>query len=145
MKKVMLGLVMVVMLMSLVGCGETKTLEDKEGFVPEQVTESEVVTNEVVEEELISDDLTKYYDTEKFLGTPRLVKMQSIPHADTSTVDLMECSEDLTTKCNCTVEMVGTIDDWKGQMGWKIVDCIVCDNNTPQDYSDDVVAYIFID
>jgi hypothetical protein len=41
MKKVMLGLVMVVMLMSLVGCGET-TKNEKENVTVENVTNSEV-------------------------------------------------------------------------------------------------------
>ena len=56
MKKMMLGLVVVVMMFTMVGCGETKKEEIKEnGFVPEQVTESPVITEEVKEE--IKDEI----------------------------------------------------------------------------------------
>lgn len=144
MKKVMLGLVMVMMLMSLVGCGETK----KEGFVPEQVTESEVVTDEVkeeIEEVIDTANLQKYYDVEKYLGTPRLTKMQS--SVGSKEIILSERDENLKELFSCTISMVGEKSDWirADGMGWKEVDCIVCDNNTPNDYSDDVIAYIFMD
>lgn len=150
MKKVMLGLVMVVMLMSMVGCGETtKTLEDKkEGFVPEQVTESEVVTDEVVEEveEIIdTENLQKYYDPMKCVGTPRLATMKSSPNENNEVVDLVEIDAEGNKLCQGSIKMVGKVSDWLDEKGmdWKTVQAIVCDNNTPDDYTDDIIAYVF--
>lgn len=130
MKKVMLGLVMVMMLMSLVGCGETK----KEGFVPEQVTESEVVTDDVkedIEEVIDTENLQKYYDVEKYLGTPRIVTCRYIsgilnPVSEEEGLSMYQIEED---------ERLENL---------KHYDCIIVDNNTPLK-DDDVVVYIFVE
>ena len=130
MKKVMLGLVMVMMLMSLVGCGETK----KEGFVPEQVTESEVVTDDVkedIEEVIDTENLQKYYDVEKFVGTPKLVACRYMfgvlnPISEEEGLSMYQIEED---------ERLENL---------KHYDCIIVDNNTPLK-DDDVVVYIFVE
>lgn len=144
MKKVMLGLVMVVMLMSMVGCGETK----KEGFVPEQVTESEVVTDnakENIEEVIDTENLQKYYDTEKFLGTPYLVLCDSCGGPEKGTLDLTGFTEVFNVELQdyerdsvtFIIEKTDTLEYFKKYY------VIGCDNNTPDDLSDDVIAYIF--
>ncbi len=133
MKKVMLGLVMVMMLMSLVGCGTTD--DKKDGFVPEQVTESEVVTDDVkenIEEVVDTENLSKYYDVEKYLGTPRLVTCKYMfgvldPVSDKEGVTMYQIEED------------NRLKDLQNY------DCIICDNNTPDNKTDDVIAYIFVE
>lgn len=132
MKKVMLGLVMVVMLMSLVGCGETK----KEGFEPDQVTESEVVTEDTKEniEEIANGDLTKYYDTEKFIGTPKLVTLTVAKVEDNVATLFASVGDGF-----YSIKIENT-KNFKFKEQYK---CIVCDNGTSDNYLDDVIAYIF--
>ena len=129
MKKVMLGLVMVMMLMSLVGCGETK----KEGFVPEQVTESEVMTDDV-KENIANGDLTKYYDTEKFLGSPTVVTLTVAKVEDNVATLFASVGDGF-----YSIKIENT-KNFKFKEQYK---CIVCDNETPNNYLDDVIAYIF--
>lgn len=145
MKKVMLGLVMVVMLMSMVGCGTTKTLEDKkDGFVPEQVTESEIVVDEVVEEVIDTENLQKYYDTEKYLGTPTFIDVMRIQWSqDNEKTMIAYCTVSNSEGCSVDLEWeIARIPNLKGS-GSTLVQGIICDNETPDDYSDDVVVYIF--
>ena len=133
MKKMMLGLVMVVMMFAMVGCGETK----KEGFVPEQVTETpndtkEVLNDEIKEEidDVANGDLTKYYDVEKYVGTPRLVTCRYMGGGLNPVAE----EEGLT---------VYQIEDDDRLENLKKYDCIICDNDTPDYQDDDVVVYIF--
>ena len=133
MKKMMLGLVMVVMMFAMVGCGETK----KEGFVPEQVTETpndtkEVLNDEIKEEidDVANGDLTKYYDVEKYVGTPRLVTCRYMGGGLNPVAE----EEGLT---------VYQIEDDDRLEDLKKYDCIICDNDTPDYRDDDVVVYIF--
>ena len=136
MKKVMLGLVMVMMLMSLVGCGETK----EDGFIPEQTTESEVVTNdekEELEKVIDTENLQKYYDVEKYLGSPRLAVCKVEVFVNGSVYTSIREIDDKTyflTPQFATNEVFV-----EGQSYY----CILCDNNTTEDNRDDVVAYIF--
>lgn len=130
MKKMMLGLVVVVMMLAMVGCGETK----KEGFEPEQVTESTEVNDETTKEteEVATEDLTKYYDVEKYVGTPRLVTCRYT----NGWLGPVEKEEGLT---------VYQIEDDDRLENLKKYDCIICDNGTPDSRLDDVVVYIFIE
>ena len=120
--------------MSLVGCGETK----KEGFVPEQVTESEVVTDDVkenIEEVIDTENLQKYYDVTKCVGTPRLEVLSTsffIAEKNPETISLVD-DHGAQYKIAFTKELKPNVD----------YNVILCDNNTPNDLSDDVVAYIF--
>ena len=136
MKKVMLGLVMVMMLMSLVGCGETK----KEGFAPNQVTETPNDTEEVLDnknDEIVNDDLTKYYDVEKYVGTPTLVKL-CFGGSEENGYYFYDRNSSQGIKFD--VEINDQINNLKL---WKEYECIVCDNNTPNDVFDDVLVYVF--
>lgn len=141
MRKMMLGLVMVVMMFAMVGCGE----ETKKGFVPEQVTQTPSGnTEEVLDEEIKEDiegvtngDLTQYYDVEKFVGTPTVKNM----------IYLYISSKD----AYCFVDKVDFFSgnlfiehDERLEVG-KTYECIVCDNDTPDNTRDDVIAYIFME
>ena len=144
MKKMMLGLVVVVMMFTMVGCGETKKEEIKEnGFVPEQVTESPVITEEVkeeIEEVIDTENLQKYYDVTKCIGTPSLVKMRLDYKTDNDTMvltrQIRELELTITWEMEKPADLLGS--------GNLTVEGIVCDNNTPDDYTDDVVAYVFM-
>lgn len=132
MRKLVLGLAMVMVVMGLVGCGTTD--DKKDGFVPEQVTESEVVTDNVKEdiEEIADGDLTKYYDVEKYVGTPRVETLTVYLWADTGNASV---ENDV-----LYFEITGVDKSLKNCRQYQ---CIVCDNNTPDDITDDVLAYIF--
>lgn len=139
MRKLVLGLAVVMVVMGLVGCGTTD--EKKNGFVPEQVTESEVVTNDVKEniEEIADGDLTKYYDVEKYVGTPRYTTLK-FQGCDNGRHQISEV--DPTDSFN-TLGDVYYLERIDGLDIWGTYSAIVCDNNTPEDYSDDEIAYIF--
>lgn len=136
MRKVVLGLAMVMVVMGLVGCGPTE--EKKDGFVPEQVTENEVVTDDVKEgiEEIADGDLTKYYDTEKYLGTPYSTVLE-IFVPDSRGLQVKQRSADGTRVWEYHIEPNELL-----VYGQKH-NAILCDNNTPDDLTDDVVVYIF--
>lgn len=70
MKKVMLGLVMVVMLMSMVGCGTT---EEKDGFSPEQIIENNEDNSS--KEDFDIENLQKYYNVNEYVGEPILAEV----------------------------------------------------------------------
>ncbi len=142
MRKVMLGLVMVMMLMSLVGCGETK----KEGFTPNQVTETPSGTEEVLDDEIkeeIDDvangDLKKYYDVEKYVGTPTIVKL-CFGGSKENGYYFYDRNSSQGIKFDVEIN-----DETNNLKLWKEYECIVCDNNTPNDVFDDVLAYVFIE
>lgn len=131
MKKMMLGLVVVVMMLAMVGCGETK----KEGFEPEQVIESTEVNDETKEEteDVATEDLTKYYDVEKYVGTPRVVTCRYM----NGWLNPVEEEEEEGLA-------VYQIEDDDRLEQFQRYDCIICDNDTPNYQADDVVVYIFI-
>lgn len=135
MKKMMLGLVMVVMMLAMVGCGETK----REGFEPEQVIESTEVNDETTEEteDVATEDLTKYYDVEKYVGTPTLVKLC---FGGSKENGYYFYDRNSSQGIKFDVEINNQIDKLKL---WKEYECIVCDNNTPNDVFDDALAYVF--
>jgi hypothetical protein len=139
MRKMMLGLVMVVMMFAMVGCGE----ETKKGFVPEQVTQTPSGnTEEVLDEEIKKDieevangDLTQYYDVEKYVGTPTIKTMICL-YYDTRDAYGFVNKDDI-FEGTLYVEYDERLEDGKGY------ECIVCDNDTPDNKKDDVIAYIF--
>lgn len=135
MRKLVLGLAMVVTVMGLVGCGT----EDK-GFTPDQVTETpngtENVLNDDVKEdieEIANGDLTQYYDTEKIIGTPKLETWKVKYWGGITQINRYIDNGHFPI----VIEDNGKLEDGKTYK------CIICDNNTPDDYTDDVVAYIF--
>jgi hypothetical protein len=134
MRKLVLGLAMVVTMLAMVGCGTSK----EEGFAPEQVVENEVVTNDVKEdvEEIAIDDLTQYYDTEKYVGTPYSTVLE-IYGPTSRGLEVLQYSADGTRLWEYYIEPNEAL-----QM-WKHYNAILCDNNTPDDLTDDVVVYIF--
>jgi hypothetical protein len=143
MKKVMLGLVMVVMLMSMVGCGNNSTngtsmKNDEDGFTPNQVTELPSNTEESeVKEEVEEEDLTQYYDVEQFVGTPRKTRVFVTDKDNGYKLSIYEAVD--SRHCVASV-FIDKVIELEHNSFYKV---IVCDNNTPDDYSDDVVVYIF--
>ena len=157
MKKMILGLVMVVMMLGCVGCGKEEAKNAKEiveitsdskneGFVPEQVTEEEsVITEEVaqdIEEIIDENNLEKYYDVTEFIGTPRLetVKVAAYSTEEVYTIvwtgKPISADEDIPGG-KFEIANNGTL---KLATHYK---AILTDNNTPDDYSDDLLAYVF--
>ncbi len=160
MKKMILGLVMVVMMLGCVGCGKEEAKNAKEiaeiaseneGFVPEQVVEEPVITEEVaqdIEEVIDENNLEKYYDVTEFIGTPRLETV-TIPRP----VGKDKEKETLTVIYSKYV-IIEPGNEWDVRNEYEIVKndaikvacsyyAILTDNNTPDDYSDDLLAYIF--
>ena len=142
MKKVVLGL-MLVMGLSLVGCGSTESKNDVVnggGVAIEKPveTETEVETEEevVVSLEMSVEEMKEYYNDNQFVGTPRV--------------------EVLTYECGCIYYYSndnvyinqwdpGANIDWDTfplKSGDKIYG-IVVDNGTPDDVYDDELAYYF--
>lgn len=154
MKKMILGLVMVVMMLGCVGCGKEEAknakeiaeiVSENEGFVPEQVVEEPVITEEVaqdIEEVIDENNLEKYYDVTEFIGTPRLetVKVAAYSTEEVYTIvwtgKPISADEDIPGG-KFEITNNGTL---KLATHYK---AILTDNNTPDDYSDDLLAYVF--
>ena len=155
MKKMILGLVMVVMMLSCVGCGkeEMKNVEEiveiaseNEGFVPEIVSDDvPIITGEVsenIEGVIDENNLEKYYDCKKYLGTPHLVQVLLMDSSKENDVALigweLQFPEEHISLCGSTkVKYFGDFSKNTPFYG------IVTDNNTPDDGSDDLLVYIF--
>lgn len=142
MRKMMLGLVMVVMMFAMVGCGE----ETKKGFVPEQVTETpsgsaeKVLDEEIkkdIEEAIETEDLTKYYDVEKYVGTPTIKTMMFLYYKAKDAYAFLNSD-------NYFDKPLYVEYDERLEVG-KDYKCIVCDNDTPEDTKDDIVVYVFME
>jgi predicted small lipoprotein YifL len=138
MKKVILMILGVMMIMSLVGCGKDK------GYTPEQIIPTEnVSTNETEEsnteivEEIDVDNLQKYYDTEHYIGTPRLSKVDFCGNYGDGTICATENVSEGEFKAVFRVKNTQNIPN--GTKLW----CIICDNGTIDDVTDDTLAYIF--
>lgn len=138
MKKVMLGLVMVMMLMSLVGCG---TVSNDKGYTPEKIVEEENFIEEDTEikfsENMTIEEMKQYYDTTKFIGTPRLVILEA---------ELVSNSKDVVTLAPLSSNHDGIcvhIPNDNTLKSWTRYYCIITDNNTSDDKMDDELAYIF--
>lgn len=142
MRKMMLGLVMVVMIFAMAGCGE----ETKKGFVPEQVTQTpsgnteEVLDEEIkkdIEEAIETEDLTKYYDVEKYVGTPTIKTMMFLHDKRENAYFFLNSDNYFEGKVYVEYdERLEILKDYE---------CIVCDNDTPDNTRDDIVVYIFIE
>lgn len=148
MKKMILGLVMVVMMLGCVGCGKEEAKNAKEikeiaseneGFVPEQVTEEPVITEEVaqdIEEVIDENNLEKYYDVTEYLGTPTLAYCLAQRNQVENIITVSR-----TTENGGYYEYTIEYNDKIKSRGYNM---IFVDNNTPDDYSDDLIAYIFV-
>ncbi len=144
MKKKLALLLATLMCISLCACGGTESTsannkKEESGFTPVITTEEEK-TEEIVDE-IDKDNLEKYYDTTQFVGTPRIEDMQISWKEDKKTVEIgKKNKETLEWEVFCVIEKPKSLTG----MGSKHVDCIFVDNNTPDDKSDDVIAYIFL-
>ena len=140
MKKLVLGL-MLVMGLSLVGCGSTESKEPNKnevvnggGVAIEKPvnTETEVETEEevVVSLEMSVEEMKEYYNDNQFVGTPRVEVLEYL-HNEYLTCVYLESGE-------CIV-----FDEVKECECYKHYAFIIVDNGTPDDDSDDEIAYIF--
>lgn len=144
MKKMILGFAMVVMMLGCVGCGkEVKEIKEiaseNEGFVPEQVTEEPVITEEVaqdIEEVIDENNLEKYYDVTEYLGTPTLAYCLAQRNQVENIITVSR-----TTENGGYYEYTIEYNDKIKSRGYNM---IFVDNNTPDDYSDDLIVYIFV-
>lgn len=140
MKKRIVVFLATLMCISLCACGGTESTsgENKEdGFTPTVTTEKEEKDTEVIIDE---NNLEQYYDTTQFVGTPRIEDMQMLWKEDKETVEIGKKNADLEWEVFCVIEKPNSLTG----MGSMHVDCIFVDNNTPDDTSDDVIAYIFM-
>lgn len=155
MKKKLVLIFATLMCVSLCACGgsestsgnnnsetkqESSTESNANGDIsPEQVVDAEISIMGTVDE-IDYENLQKYYDTTKFIGEPRALKarLEYTHSGDTMRVDYT--MDDMETKLTWELEkpanLVGSLQ--------ASVTCIVCDNNTPDDYEDDTIAYIFM-
>lgn len=157
MKKMILGLVMVVMMLGCVGCGKEEAKNAKEiaeiafeneGFVPEQVVEEPVITENIaqdIEEVIDENNLEKYYDVTEYVGTPYLTVCEVSGGEKPGTINLIGSAEiygvDIEGYHETSVKF--TIEKTDSLEYWKKYNVIACDNNTTDDASDDVIAYVF--
>lgn len=157
MKKMILGFAMAVMMLGCVGCGKEEAKNAKEiaeiaseneGFVPEQVVEEPVITEEVaqdIEEVIDENNLEKYYDVTKYVGTPYLTVCEVSGGEKPGTINLIGSAEiygaDIEEYHKTSV--IFTIEKTDSLEYWKKYNVIACDNNTTNDTSDDVIAYVF--
>lgn len=133
MKKLVLGL-MLVMGLSLVGCGNAKDdVVNGGGFTPSKPSTETVVETEkevVVSLEMSVEEMKEYYNDNEFVGTPRVETLQAYVMGENVLLE--------NDNFSITIQ-----DTSKNLKDWKWYECIVVDNGTPDDLSDDEVAYIF--
>ena len=145
-KKLVLALA-TLMCISLCACGgnETTSGDNKDGFTPNKTTETtEQKDTQTQQEEKIPSDMTveemqKYYDTEQYVGTPRYTKLK-FTGCDSGYHQISE--PDPTNENNPPIAYY-SLERIEGLNIWANYYAIVCDNNTPDDYNDDVIAYLF--
>ena len=126
------------MIMSLVGC---RTITDDKGYTPEKIVLEEKSTEESTEVKFSTnmtiEEMKQYYDTTKFVGTPRIVILEA---------ELVTDSMDVITLSPLSSEHDGIcahIPNNHTLKSWTRYYCIITDNNTPDDKMDDELAYIF--
>ena len=142
MKKKLVLILATLMCISLCACGgtestsgnntDTSTKKEESGFTPNQVTETE-------KEELLEIDennLEQYYDTTQFVGTPTLVYCLAQRNQVENIIVIGRMGDD-GNYYEYTIE-------YNDKIKSRGYDMIFVDNNTPNDYSDDLIAYIFV-
>lgn len=138
MKKMMLIGMVVVMMLGLVGCNnEEKEIAEKiqneevEGFVPVQIEEESQEIADVVEEIIDTENLQKYYDVTQYVGEPRL-ENGLVSHDEEKNITMFWADSGFYN--------ISLNDELVERQSYPI---IIVDNNTPKDYFDDIVVYIF--
>lgn len=133
MKKVVLGL-MLVMGLSLVGCGNAKDeVVNGGGFTPSKPSTETVVETEkeeVVSLEMSVEEMKEYYNDNQFVGTPRVIVCNTWLYKD---IELRVYTDWETYN----------VEPFKGCENNNAYYVIFTDNGTPDDFSDDEIAYIF--
>jgi len=139
------------MCIALCACGgtentsgnNTNTETEEKGFTPNQPIETTEQKNTETQQEVVNtsdmtvEEMQKYYDVEKFVGTPNVITMNFIYFKEKDAYGFMELGDNILARGRMYVEYNENLK--VGQH----YNCIVCDNNTPDDLKDDVIAYIF--
>lgn len=137
MKKLVFGFLLVVMIISLIGCGTIKQEEQ----ISESNTENqneEVLIDTEESKETTDEDLTQYYDVAEYPGTARKGKVYVVPlEGNTYSVDVYELNAQKIASKQYSSD--------KQLTGYMSYECILVDNNTPNDVLDDEIAYIFVE
>ena len=145
MKKILVLVLATLMSISLCACGgsestsgnnnsETKTEEN--GFTPSQVTEKEEVEETTTAPaNMTIEEMQQYYDVTKYLGSPCYDECKIKVWDELGVVQINRMAENGVFPI--TIEDNGQLENGK-TYGF-----IICDNDTPDDLSDDVVAYVF--
>lgn len=137
MKKIMFGLVMVMML-TMVGCGNA-TVDKDNGFTPNQPsdTPNKVETEvETVVGEMTVEEMMQYYDAEQYVGTPSVKEMMFL-HCDNDVYGFVDNADIFSGMLYVEYDERLVVGD--------VYKCIVCDNDTPDITRDDIVVYVFMD
>jgi hypothetical protein len=139
MKKLVLVLgLMLVMGLSLVGCGSTESKNEVVnggGFTPNKPSTETVVeteTEEVVSLEMTVEEMKEYYNDNEFVGTPR-IEVVKVLYDEFRKLWLIHVD---TMNADVPIENLGLERDVH-------YNCIITDNGTPDNYRDDTIAYIF--
>lgn len=145
MKKVVLGL-MLVMGLSLVGCGNAKEeVVNGGGFTPSKPSTETVVETEKEEInlEMTVEEMKEYYNDNQFVGTPRVAEVKAL-YDDFRESAFISCSY-FNEKTECWNSLKKSIESLEkyGLKRDSYYYAIVVDNGTPDDYTDDEIAYIF--
>lgn len=118
---IVIGIVMIF----LCGCAEVQEME-------ETIT-SETLVQETTE--MTVTELQQYYDTSQYAGTPSYEKCLVTFQVDGKTGE----KKARILRGSDYIEIAYT-ENLKSEQYYN---CIICDNNTPDNPSDDVVAYVF--
>lgn len=148
MKKRLVMIFVMTMCVFLCACGgnESTSGDNKgNGSTTSQSTEKEDTETKEdttkVPDNMTVEEMQGYYDVEKYVGTPRYTKISSKGYNG----DVIIFGEvDPNNQYNTIPFSQYEFDKNVEFAGYdKTYYCIICDNNTPDDLSDDVVAYIF--
>lgn len=135
MKKLVLGL-MLVMGLSLVGCGNAKDeVVNGGGFTPSKPSTETVVETEKEEInlEMTVEEMKEYYNDNQFVGTPSCEVWKVKQWGPVTKINRYLDDGNFPI----SFEQDLSLEDGKSYI------CIITDNGTPDDYSDDELAYIF--
>jgi len=147
MKKRLIVILATLMCISLCACGGSEGTSGNNkgnGFTPDQTTVKEETDegNAKIEEVIDEENLEKYYDVTECIGTPRLAFYDIVVKDPERPMEIIvyNSKDDWINNKRClAVQIEYNKDVPYGELCY----CIITDNYTPDDTSDDQLAYIF--